>query len=259
MREIDDSWSTAELIEAAFLEKHGCEPDSPCPATMALHARGNREVLEAALTLCRSLDPEGRSLGAAILGELGFPDRTFPEECCDALVGLLRHDPSQEVVTSAVYALGHLGNRRCDPDLLALKDHPEPAIRKGVAFSLIGTTLPAAVPVLLQLMEDLHEETRDWATTTLGQAVCFDSDEIRDALLRRAATDSDDITRGEALCGLGRRGDRRGVPLLIKELARIDEQCTSCIQEAAKAYLGIDEDEDVASEELIDALRATRH
>lgn len=259
MREVDDTWSTAALLEAAFVETHEREPGSPCPARVALHARGNREVLEAALTLCRSLDPRWRSLGAEILGELGFPDRTFPEECCDALVDLLRHDTSREVVTSAVYALGHLGNRRCDPDLLALKDHPEPAIRKGVAFSLLGTTLPAAVPVLLQLMEDPHKETRDWATTTLGQAVCFDSAEIRDALLRRAASDSDDITRGEALCGLGRRGDRRGVPLLIKELARIDEQYASYAQDAAKAYLGIDEDEDVASEDLIGALRATRH
>lgn len=259
MREIDDSWSTAALIEAAFIEKYDCEPDSPCPATVALHARGSREVLEAALTLCRSLDPKWRSLGAAILGELAFPDRTFPEECCDALVGLLRHDTSQEVVISAIYALGHLGNRRCDPDLLVLKDHPEPAIRKGVAFSLLGTTLPAAIPVLLQLMEDHHDETRDWATTTLGQAVCFNSNEIRDALLRRAATDSDDIIRGEALCGLARRGDRRGVPLLIEDLVRMDEQHASYVQNAAKAYLGIDEDEDVASEALIDALRAVRH
>lgn len=259
MREVDDTWSTAALIEAAFVEQHDSEPGSACPATVALHARGNREVLEAALTLCRSLAPEWRSLGAAILGELGSPDRTYPEECCDALVGLLRHDPSQEVVTFAVHALGHLGNRRCDLDLLALKDHPEPAIRAGVACSLLGTALPAAVPVLLQLMEDPHAQTRDWATTTLGQAMCFDSNEIRDALLRRAMIDSDDITRGEALCGLGRRGDRRGVPLLIDELARIYEQYACYVQDAAKAYLGIDEDEDVASETLIDGLRAVRH
>src|SRR3954468_12490891 len=165
MSEVDDTWSTAALIEAAFAE-HESDADAPCPAMVALHHRGNREVLEAAPTLCRSLDPKWRSLGAKILGELGSPDRTFPEECCDALVALLRHDSSPDVLISAVYALGHLSNRRCDPDLLALKDHPEPIIRKGVAFSLMGTTLPAAMPVLLQLMEDPYEQARDWATTT---------------------------------------------------------------------------------------------
>jgi HEAT repeat protein len=258
MREVEDTWSTAALIEAAFVEQHDGDVNDPCPAMVALHRRGNREVLEAAVTLCTSLDPKWRSLGANLLGQLGTPDRTFPEECCDALVRLLR-DPSEEVLVSAVYALGHLGNHRCDPDLLPLKDHPEPAIRKGVAFSLSGTTLPAAVPVLLQLMEDPYVQARDWATTTLGQAMCFDSDEIREALLLRAATDSDDIVRGEALCGLARRGDRRGVPLLITELVQTDEQFASYVEDAAKAYLGIDEDEDVTTEELIDALRAARH
>src|SRR3954463_1739191 len=140
MREVDDTWSTAALIEVAFVE-HESDDDVPCPAMVTLHERGNREVLEAALTLCRSLDPKWRSLGANILGELGHPDRTYPEECCDALVALLRHDSSPDVLISAVYALGHLSNHRCDPDLLALKDHPEPIIRKGVAFSLMGTTL----------------------------------------------------------------------------------------------------------------------
>lgn len=122
MQEVDDTWSTAALIEAAFAEQESDE-DAPCPAEVALQQRGNREVLEAALTLCRSLDARWRSLGACLLGELGHPERTFPEECCDALVALLR-DPSEEVLIAAVYALGHLGNHRCDADLLALKDHP---------------------------------------------------------------------------------------------------------------------------------------
>src|SRR3954471_20477347 len=100
MREVDDTWSTAALIEAAFVEHEG-DAFAPCPAMVALHSRGNREVLEAALTLCQSLDPQWRSLGAALLGQLGRPEPTFPEECCDALVGLLRHDSSDDVLISA--------------------------------------------------------------------------------------------------------------------------------------------------------------
>jgi len=97
------SWSTSALIEAAYREQHELDDDSPCPATVALHERGSREVLDAALTLCTSLDSKRRSLGARLLGELGSPERTFPEECCDELVRLLR-DPSQSVVISAIYA-----------------------------------------------------------------------------------------------------------------------------------------------------------
>jgi HEAT repeat protein len=255
MREVDDTWSTAALIEAAFVEQND-DTFASCPATVALQARGTREVLDAALTLCRSLDSKWRSLGATILGELGDPDRTFPEECCSALIGLLR-DSSQEVQISALYGLGHLGNHRCDTELLAFADHPEPRIRKGVGFSLLGTSLPTAVPVLLRLMEDSYVESRDWATTTLAESICFDGPEVRAALLDRATDDDDDMTRGEALRGLAWRGDKRATGLLIDELAASPDGYY--FVDAAKIILGIDEEEDVPPEALLDALRDGRH
>ncbi|HEY2874625.1 MAG TPA: HEAT repeat domain-containing protein [Reyranella sp.] len=251
------SWPTSALIEAAYREQHEFDDDGPWPATVALHERGSREVLEAALTLCTSLDPKWRSLGARLLGELGSPERTFPEECCDTLLGLLS-DPSQAVVISAIYALGHLGNRRCDSGVLALQDHPEPAIRKGVAFALSGTSLPEAVPVLLKLMEDPDVEARDWATTTLGQASRFDNPEIREALLARATKDDDEIVRGEALHGLAWRGDKRCLPLLVAELEQAGDHAHLFV-DGAKLCLGIDEMEEVAVQDLLADLRADRH
>jgi HEAT repeat protein len=249
------SWPTSALIEAAYREQHELDDDSPCPSTVALHERGTREVLDAALTLCTSLDPKWRSLSARILGELGSPERTFPEECCDALIRLL-HDPAMDVQIAAIYALGHLGNRRCDPYLLPFASHPEPAIRKGVGFSLSGTSLPEAVPVLLALMRDTYVEARDWATTTLAAATCFDVPEIREALVERASVDDDAIVRGEALHGLARRGDRRALPLLIRALSGDDPYS---LEDAAKVYLGLDEDEEVAADALLQDLRAARH
>jgi HEAT repeat protein len=257
MAETDHArWSTSALLEVAYREQHELDDDSPCPATVALHERGSREVLEAALTLCTSLDPRWRSLGARLLGELGSPERTFPEECCDALVGLLR-DPSDTVVISAIYALGHLGNHRCDSEVLALRDHPDPAIRKGVAFALSGTSLPEAVPILLKLMEDPDVEARDWATTTLGQAPSFDGPEIRAALLARAK-DDDEIVRGEALHGLALRGDGRCRFLLAAELERPGDH-PHLFADGAKLCLGIDEDAEIAVQELLAGLRANRH
>jgi HEAT repeat protein len=251
------SWSTSALIEAAYREQHELDDDCPCPATVALHERGNREVLDAALTLCTSLDSNWRSLGARLLGELGSPERTFPEECSDELARLLR-DSSQTVVISAIYALGHLGNHRRDAELLALHDHPEPVIRKGVAFALSGTSLPEAVPVLLKLMEDPYVEARDWATTTLGQAPCFDSPEIRAALMARATKDDDELVRGEALHGLALRGDGRCRPLLVAELEQAGDHAHLFV-DGAKLCLGIDQEAEVAVPDLLVALRANRH
>ncbi len=257
MREVDDTWSTAALIEVAFVEQQR-DDDTLCPATVALQQRGSREVLEAALTLCRSLDSQWRSLGACLLGQLGHPDPTYPEECCDALVGLLRRDASTDVLIAAIYGLGHLGDHRCDADLLAYGNHPEPAIRKGIAFALVGTTFPAAVPVLLTLMNDPYVQARDWATTALGAATCFDGPEVREALLQRAERDDDDITRGEALHGLARRGDRRARPLIAAELTGASGSLWA-FEAAARTCLGLDEAEPVKEEDLIAALRADRH
>jgi HEAT repeat protein len=250
-----ETWSISALLAAAFTELQDDDSDRPCPATVELQDRGTREVLDAALTLCGSLDARWRSVAACILGQLGRPERTFPEECCDALIALLR-DSEEDVLITALYGLGHLGNRRCDPHVLRFESHPEPAIRKGVAFSLAGTTLPEAVPVLLRLMDDPYVEARDWATTTLGAATLFDTPEIRAALLKRATQDDDAMTRGEALHGLARRGDRRAMPLLIAELSG-DE--ANHFEDAARACLGVDDDETVPIEALLESLRAGRH
>jgi HEAT repeat protein len=250
-----DTWSTSALIEAAYVEQYEDDFQGSCPATVALHSRGTREVLDAALTLCQSLDPKWRSLAATILGELGWPDRTFPEECCDALLRLL-HDRDEDVVIAAIHALGVLGNHRCDPELLRFETHPEPEIRKAVAGALLSTTLPEAVPVLLRLMDDPDIEVRDWATTTVAEAAGFDTPEIRDALLERATSGDDALTRGEALLGLARRGDRRAAPRLIAELSG---DAPYPFEEAAKICLGFDEGLEITVETLLENFRATRH
>lgn len=251
-----ETWSISALFEAAFIEQQDDDFDSPWPATVELQARSTREVLDTALTLCGSLDSGWRSVAASILGQLGTPERTFPEECCDALITLLR-DSDKDVLITALYGLGHLGNHRCDPHLLPFETHPEPVIRKGVAFSLLGTTLPEAVPVLLRLMDDPFVGARDWATTTIGAATLFDTPEIRAALLKRATSDNDAMTRGEALHGLTRRGDRRAVPMLLAELA--SDEHAYYFEDAARTYLGLDDSDETPVEDLVAGLRADRH
>jgi hypothetical protein len=64
--------STAKLIELALIEEARDEDVRNDPLVV-LHERGTREVLYAALELCRSENPKRRDLGAKILGELGHP------------------------------------------------------------------------------------------------------------------------------------------------------------------------------------------
>ncbi len=109
---------------------------------------------------------------------------------------------------------------------------------------------------LLELMDDPYEMARDWATTSIGGTVSLDGPEIRAALLRRA-TDDDEITRAEALHGLARRKDERVVPYLIAELP-VDRERTYLFEDAAKAFLGVDEEQKVDSAALIAALRSGR-
>lgn len=256
-----DQRSTDELVETALLaatpladnEQKDDLPES-YNALAVLHTRGTRGVLEAALSLCAAPDPRRRVLGAMILGELGSPERPFPEECCDALLDLVRHDRDLKVLVAAVSALGHLRNRRCEPELIALKNHPDEEIRHSVAFALCGTENPASVQALLELMEDPYEMARDCATTSIGQTVSVDGPEIRAALLRRA-NDIDDITRAEALHGLARRHDERVVPFLIAELQTIREK-EHLFQKAAQTFLGVNEESDVDPQELLTALRS---
>ncbi|MFZ1991301.1 MAG: HEAT repeat domain-containing protein [Alphaproteobacteria bacterium] len=257
-----DQRTTAELIATALpaanvlahTEQTNDDLLASYDALAVLHARGTRDVLEGALALCAAPEPRQRILGAAILGELGSPERSYPEECCDALLNLVRHDRDPGVMMMAVSALGHLRNRRCEPELIALKNHTDEEIRHNVAFALCGTENPASVQALLELMEDPYDRARDWATTGIGQTVSIDGPEIRAALLRRA-NDSDEITRAEALHGLARRHDERVVPFLIVELQANSER-EHLFQKAAQTFLGVDEESEIDSAELLIALRS---
>lgn len=232
-------------------------------AICILHARGSRDVLDAATRLCDSAVPLERELGAHILGQLG-DDRPYCEECCDRLLLMLK-DKDQRARCQAFYALGHLGNRRADKALASHANDADPEIRRATAFALNGTTDPNGIHALLTLMRDPKAGTRNWATTGIGEQTKIDGPDIRAALLDRA-DDDDTATRAEALHGLGRRKDPRALALLIAELQRHlnpsqdreNENLDSKFHEAACAMLGWPEDDwcqsDVAA--LIGLLRA---
>ena len=98
-----DTRSTLEII-AAYLQSSDDSDEADLLAIVQY--RGGPEEFRAGLALLASSDSRERVAGADILGQLGWQDRTFLEESVDALLRALR-DPVDEVVLSAIFALGH--------------------------------------------------------------------------------------------------------------------------------------------------------
>jgi HEAT repeat protein/PBS lyase HEAT-like repeat-containing protein len=219
-----DLRSVSELFSAAtdWRQEEGWGDWS---AVTTLHCCGTHEVLERALALAVSNDPRCRARAADILGQLGIPDRTFPDECFDAVVGLLEHDPDPCVLKSAAVALGHLKDPRGTNSLVRRAQHEVTDIRYAVAYSLGGWDDPRAIAALIRLTSDKAAMVRDWATFGLGEIGKVDTPEVREALCRRL-DDTDEETRFEALRGLARCGDLRVVEPLIAAIEAAPDDLT---------------------------------
>ena len=187
-----------------------------------LHYRATREVFDAARQLCAGKCPQEKILGANILGQLGVPDRTFPEESVAILIGLLDVEKDEYVMQSACIALGHIRSSKAIPSLSRLKSHLSADVRYAVVYGLLGLEDDLAIKMMIDLSKDADDRVRDWATFGLGSLINADSPQIREALFARLL-DSDEGTRGEALVGLARRKDQRIVELLLMELNRFPE------------------------------------
>ena len=115
-------------------------------------------------------------------------------------------DPDEEVVLSAIFALGHRESPRAIEALLPFVEHPCADFRYASVHGLMPHDTPTVVDALIRLCRDADRDVRDWATFTLGSQFESDSPSLRAALHERL-TDADPEIRGEALRGLARRRD----------------------------------------------------
>lgn len=242
-----DLRSVDELFEAAL----GSDDDDACDAIAALHYRGSKEVLDRALALTHHDTPEARACGAAILGQLGIPERAFPDQCFAAVLRLLS-DESRQVQFAAIFALQHLARSRAAPHIIPFAKNEDDSIRYAVACALGAVDTSEAHEILLTLMNDRDAQVRDWATFGLGQQSDADSQEIRDALATRLEDDDFDV-RYEAIIGLGRRRDARAVGFLKTMLH--DDPDDLFARLAAAKLLGLDASGDVATADLLGGLQ----
>ena len=195
----------------------GPDEDLYWDGVCALHWRGSHEVLDRAVRLCRSFCAVERRAGADILGQLGVPDRTFPESCLRTLLDMLVEEDDHDVLRAVLVALSHLRDPEAIVPASRFRHHPDPDVRHGVVLALTGHEEEQALNVLIELTRDPEAHVRDWATFALGSQVDVDTPELRDALAGRLS-DEDDDTRAEAMVGLAQRGDRRVLTALRREL-----------------------------------------
>jgi HEAT repeat protein len=228
-----------EVVEAALR----AEPDSHerWEHVVALHNRGDDESFVAAAELLDSSDPNRRALAADILAQLGaapgvpVEERPLAGPAFELLLQRIGEEQQADVLQSIASAFGHLADPRGIPALRGLRKHPDEDVRHAVVFGLLGQDDDLAIDTLVELSRDSDADVRDWATFGLGTQIDRDDARIRDALVARL-DDPDDDTRGEALRGLGVRGDERAIPRLLAELdIRAELEDPSMVQEALLA------------------------
>lgn len=214
----DDSRSITELVNVAL---NSADDEVAWDAVCSLHWRGSHEVLERATQLTESDSSAERRLGANILGQLGVPDRSFPDQCKRQLRNMLTVSEDAGVLNSVLIALMHQSDLEGIPLVIPFAKHPDPDVRNAVVHAIAIQNcemIPNAIETLVALSRDSCEQVRDWATFSIGTLIEIDTTQIRDALAARLQ-DPDSETRAEALVGLARRKDQRVIAALKSELA----------------------------------------
>jgi HEAT repeat protein len=245
----DDARTTQELFETSLRGTYNDE--DAWDAIRVLRIRGTDEVFRSAIRYCGSTVPLERARGLDVLAQLGAgrPDSDRPHvvESVALAISCLR-DPDPRVVSSAAWALAHLGGDVAVSALIPLRHSPDAYVRWAVANGLNGTERADGIEVLIGLMDDTDDNVRDWATFALGSQCSVNSAQILDALRRRLGDGYEDARR-EAIWGLALRKDTQGLKILTECL---DEEPWSGDLSTAAEVLGLPYD--TAAEQLRIAL-----
>ena len=133
--------SVDDLVRLAVTSQ---DADQAWSAIERLQRLESEMVLAEAVRLCHHRDARQRRVGVDVLGQWRLPQQTSHELIVQALLALLETEDSPEVLASLGVALGHRGDARAIRPLLVLQQHPDPDVRHGVVFGLLGHTDPRA-------------------------------------------------------------------------------------------------------------------
>ncbi|MGA9670423.1 MAG: HEAT repeat domain-containing protein [Terracidiphilus sp.] len=229
-----------ELFSRTLLEDY--DADAPWRAVRDLQNIGSREVFEQSVEWCASQDAIKRARGADILAQLGktadHQVNNFPDESFAVISELIRKETEAQPLSSAIYALGHIGNPQAVSLVVTFRAHPDQEIRFALAFALGNfSDDTVAVDALVELTRDVDDDVRDWSTFGLGALGKMDTPEIRDALVDRLNDSFEDV-RQEAIVGLARLKDSRVIPALMLSLEQ--PAVADIIVDATSEMLGLE-------------------
>lgn len=163
-----------------------------------------------------------RTVAATVLGQNGVKEKVLLGKCAALLSEMLSSEQQITVLTSILYALGHLKEMESIDSILPFVTHSNLNVRHAVTSALGGLENPRAINALIVLSRDADRDVRNWATFDLGTLTTCDTPEVREALVERLA-ETDAEIREEALIGLIERGDSRAIEMMLKELDLWDE------------------------------------
>lgn len=210
------NFTIPQLVRKAYLEE---DDDIYMEYIWELRKRGNDEVLKMAKNLAYSKDPVYRDIAGSILSQIAYKSKSFNGESRH-LLGKLLNDPHEDVVTSAIYGLGHRPCLRyCNKLASLVTVSTSLQMREALSFSLGHCRSEKAIDALIRLTHDENFDVRNWATFELAQINDINSQKIRDALYEKLH-DSESEVRGEALLGLALRKDERVKEAIIEDLQR---------------------------------------
>ena len=150
---------------------------------ISLHERATKEVFDEASDLCADPHPHQRITGLWLLREIGPADhRPLYGDTWSILDQMARFEQDIEVLRWVVMCLGFTNNPLALDALISFSTHPDPEIRRSVAFHIVGCSEPndpRMVEVQLRLCGDEAADVRAYATYDFANDITADTPEIR--------------------------------------------------------------------------------
>ena len=165
----------------------------------------NQIVDDLLSTLNSSIHP---ALHRACIESLGFSSR----EDAQATIADSYHSGDEELIQSALLAMGRSANPVWRPEILEELQHPSPQIRAAAARAAGELELHDATQPLVELLEDVSDEVVHIAIWSLGQ---LGSDSARTSLLDIQASAPDPETVKKADEALEHLAFLEGTPDLL--------------------------------------------
>lgn len=235
MKEIENAFQLALSL--------GTERDQAWEYIEALRKAGTQEVFDRSIELCSSDCANHRSLGVCVIAQFGvstgLTEKSFHEQIESQLAKMVETESDSVVISSLISAISFQNMTQTLPWILALSKHSDADLRWRVAWALPLEVKPEhelydeVIETLIRLSADEDSQVRDWATFTLGTQLDDASERVVEALLQRTK-DRDFDTRSEAIMGLARRNEPRGLQPLTELL--LSDHVGELAVEAAELY-----------------------